>query len=83
MEKDKKIYRYTLRLNENMHKKLSERAALNNRTMHAEIIEILRDKLDNKPSNFTKIDEINESDVISIKLGDFLSAFNIKKIKKE
>ncbi|WP_413550346.1 Arc family DNA-binding protein, partial [Commensalibacter sp. A3DC] len=42
MSEKKKIYRYTLRLNEDLHKMLERRALENNRTMSSEIMEILR-----------------------------------------
>ncbi len=76
MSEKKKIYRYTLRLNEDLHKMLEKRALENNRTMSSEIMEILRLEFNkSKLKEKIKKHRIKDSDQYEIMASFFRKVF--------
>lgn len=53
MKKEEKVYRFTLRLDENMHTALVKSAKENTRTLHSEVIQRLKHSL-NPPMNLAE-----------------------------
>ncbi|AYN86302.1 Arc family DNA-binding protein [Commensalibacter melissae] len=67
MSEKKKIYRYTLRLNDDFHKMLEKRALENNRAMNGEIMEILRHEF-----NKSKLKDSDKYEIMASFLEKFL-----------